>query len=225
MKYKSIIFDFDGILNDTEEIKFNIWRKVLGIKVSKLEYLKKYCGESSEFIAQSYKNKYKLKNSVKDLVTRNVVVSKKILIKDIRPMNKNIKFLKECYKLGNIKIGLASSQDRNILIPSLRKLKILNYFHKIIAGHEIKHMKPAPDIYLVMCKKLKFKPQQAIVIEDSQAGIESAYNAGIGLIVAIPGTFTKLQDFSKAHVIVGKGIEARKWQKHLSSISQLIAFI
>ncbi len=223
MKYKAIIFDFDGILNDTEEIKFNVWKKVTNKKLNRLYYIQNLCGQSAEFIAQSYKNKYKLKNSIKDIVLRNKKLAKSILLKNVRPIKENIKFLKECYKLVNIKIGVASSQDRAILIPSLRRLKIIKYFHTIIAGHEIKNLKPASDIYLAICKKLKVNPEESVVIEDSQAGVESAYNADIGLIVAVPGYFTKLQDFSKAHIVIGKKIKPVKGQKHLLSINAIEA--
>ncbi|MBI2546180.1 HAD family phosphatase [Candidatus Woesearchaeota archaeon] len=225
MKYKAIIFDFDGVLNDTESIKFSIWKKVIGKPLSKQEYIKKYCGRSAEFIAAAYRKEINLKQSVEEIVAKNKEVSKIILLKDIRPIKRNIEFLKKCYKIENLKIGLASSQERSILVPSLKRLNIQKYFTRILAGHEIKRMKPAPDIYLAICKKLGVKPKEAIVIEDSQAGVESAAAAGIGLIVAIPREFTKLQDFSRSHIVIGMNIRAKKGQLKLSGVDKLLKML
>lgn len=58
-------------------------------------------------------------------------------------------------------------------------LGIYPFFQYIICGNEVVHPKPAPDIYLQAIKLCKISPSQAIAVEDSHIGMESATKAGI----------------------------------------------
>ena len=61
----------------------------------------------------------------------------------------------------------------------------MQYMDDIIYGFEVEHGKPAPDIFLKACEKLGVLPGEALVLEDSEAGIDSAYQAHI-LVICIP---------------------------------------
>ena len=56
---------------------------------------------------------------------------------------------------------------------------IKDMFDKITCGDEIKNLKPDPDIFLKSAQKLALNPDECIVIEDSPAGIQAAFNAGM----------------------------------------------
>ena len=58
----------------------------------------------------------------------------------------------------------------------------MQYMDDIIYGFEVEHGKPAPDIFLKACEKLDVLPEEALVLEDSEAGIDSAYQAHIPVI-------------------------------------------
>lgn len=210
MKYKAIIFDFDGVLNDTEGIKFDVWKGIaeqFGKRLDKQFFIKNCTGRSGPVISAILSRKYSIPLKPREFAKRVNALSRPILAKKLRPIQKNIELLKKSYKIFNGVVGLASSQERGILVYSIKKLKIEKYIKEIISGDEIKNLKPMPDIYLAICKKLKANPKDCIVVEDSQAGVESAYDAHVGKIIAIPEKFTKTQDFSKAHLIVSSELK------------------
>ena len=64
----------------------------------------------------------------------------------------------------------------------LRSLLEDQYMDDIVYGFEVEHGKPAPDIFLKACEKLDVLPNEALVLEDSEAGIDSAYQAHIPVI-------------------------------------------
>ena len=56
---------------------------------------------------------------------------------------------------------------------------ILSYFDEIICGSDVQRGKPYPDIFLKACERLNVLPSEAIVLEDSEAGIQAAYDAKV----------------------------------------------
>jgi HAD superfamily hydrolase (TIGR01509 family) len=79
-----------------------------------------------------------------------------------------------------ISLAVASSADRIKIEANLKAIKVdPAWFHAIVAGDEVPHMKPAPDIYLAAAEKLGAAPANCCVIEDSISGIRAAKAAGM----------------------------------------------
>jgi beta-phosphoglucomutase-like phosphatase (HAD superfamily) len=72
----------------------------------------------------------------------------------------------------------------------LDKCNIRRYFKAAVAGDEVTHCKPDPEIYLTAAAKLGLEPSECVVFEDAEAGIESAKRAGIK-VVALATTFDR----------------------------------
>lgn len=89
-----------------------------------------------------------------------------------------LEYLKDkCFKIA---IASSSTEDRALTI--LRQHNIIEYFDEFVFGHEVKKGKPNPDIFLKTCDKLSEKPEECLVLEDSEAGIQAAYSASIPVI-------------------------------------------
>ncbi|GAA1899155.1 HAD-IA family hydrolase [Asanoa iriomotensis] len=71
----------------------------------------------------------------------------------------------------------------------------------VLAGDVVPHKKPAPDIYLLALSRLGLSPEEAVVVEDSQNGLEAARAAGIPCVVTVNG-YTKDEDFTGAAFVV-----------------------
>ena len=71
----------------------------------------------------------------------------------------------------------------------------LNYFEVIITAESVKHGKPAPDGYLLACRKLGVAPAEAMVLEDSHNGIQAALKAGCKPVM-IPDMIPPTEDLS-----------------------------
>lgn len=105
-------------------------------------------------------------------------------------------FLKE----NGYLLALASSSKREIISFYLEIEEIPDYFDVIIAGDEVTKGKPDPEIFLKACEKLKIKPEEALVLEDSLAGIEAANRAGTSSFL-IEDDLTDLPPIKGKHLL------------------------
>ena len=64
----------------------------------------------------------------------------------------------------------------------MRQHNIVEYFDEFVFGNEVKKGKPNPDIFLKACDKISVNPEECLVLEDSESGIQSAYSANIPVI-------------------------------------------
>ena len=80
-------------------------------------------------------------------------------------------------------LALVSNSDRSVVYPIIKDLNIHEgVFDLVITGDEVKHHKPAPDIYQKVLKSLKLKNHEVVVFEDSVSGSEAANGAGLEVI-------------------------------------------
>lgn len=207
MKIKSIIFDFDETLVDTEDAHLGAWRHVLGKsdKNLPLEEYFTYVGHGDEKIAELLCLKKNL-DSPSSLLSgkRAQYLYEKSKIK---PIQATIDFIFELEKqkasLG-IKLAIATAAPKEEILPFLKDLKILDFFDLILSGTDLKGYqdpegcnKPKSYIYLEAAKQLHCKPNQCIVIEDSYFGVTAGISAGC-ITIAVPNEYTKHQDLSHA---------------------------
>ena len=183
MRKKGVIFDLDGVIVDTAKFHFLAWKEIarkLGYnftekdneelkgvsRVQSLEILLKKAG-----IQMDEKEKQKLlqqKNALYlDLVSR-------INEKEILPGIANVLDYLEKEKIP-FALGSASKNAPFIL----EKLKLKDKFTAIVDGNDVVKAKPDPEVFLTAAKKLGLKPQNCVVIEDAQAGIDAANKAGM----------------------------------------------
>ena len=86
-----------------------------------------------------------------------------------------LKYLKD----NDFKITLATSAVSERAFKQLRQGNIEKFFNVVVCRDEVRETKPNPEIFLKAAKKLMVEPNECIVIEDSSAGIEAAFNAGM----------------------------------------------
>jgi HAD superfamily hydrolase (TIGR01509 family) len=89
-----------------------------------------------------------------------------------------------------IPVGVASSSPRERLHRTLSRAGLLDAFDVTVAGDEVQHGKPAPDMFLLTAARLGAAPTECVVVEDSPPGIEAALAAGMHTIAVcrVPGT-------------------------------------
>jgi mannitol-1-/sugar-/sorbitol-6-phosphatase len=81
-----------------------------------------------------------------------------------------------------IPVGVASSSPRERLQRTLTRAGLLDAFDVTVAGDEVEHGKPAPDMFLLTAERLGVPPEQCIVIEDSPPGVQAGVAAGMHTI-------------------------------------------
>lgn len=202
---KSVIFDFDGVLADTERLQYEKWNLVLkkfGIRISKEEYIKEYCGKSSKKeIPKLLIKRYKIPIGEKELYTEAQLFLKSLFEKKAKLMPFALKALKKISK--RYKIAIASGETNEQLEMKLRAVRLEKFFPPEVRVTEenTRRGKPFPDMYIYATKILGVRSKEAVAFEDTEKGIKSAKAAGL-YVIALPNIFTRNQDFSKADRIV-----------------------
>lgn len=201
---EAVIFDRDGVLVDSEytnikaaELSF----AELGIELTEdekkwivgrhqLDYLipfkQKYHFSEEKFIELQRKNYYEVLESTPVI-------------------EKTIELLKKLHR-RKIPIALCTSSGREGSEKLLSKLNIKDLFTLLVTKEDYSKRKPDPDPYQITAKKLGLKPDECLVIEDSEVGLKSALAAGMKCIV-IYNKYTEEHDFSGALKIVGSADE------------------
>lgn len=196
----TVIFDMDGVIIDSEVIYIDFFQKVLqdfDVEISE-EDLFSLAGLSQQKTDEFLKSKLHRKPEEVYSLMKKYIDDDKINYSSI-VMDGFYPLLKEL-KRKNFEIALASSSPKKTINNVLEELDIKDEFDAVISGEDFKESKPNPEIYIKTCEILGIRPKDAIAIEDSDYGIDSAKNAGLTVIARRENRFNFKQD--KADFIV-----------------------
>lgn len=185
-RIKAIIFDFDGVLIDSEKLKNKAWeRSVQSLKIAPNKQV------IAEGVGKSARERFKAIQEAHAITMEfNEFYSlwKKyytMLTPKIKPIQSNIAFLQKASQ-SRLKIAMATSCEEEFLEECLARFKLKNLFDEIVSSKDVHESglkpKPAPDIYELTAKKLGLSPENCVVIEDSHAGVAAATAAGMKCI-------------------------------------------
>lgn len=181
---KAIIFDLDGILIDSEPIAYSILQEMVSVYGGSIpleDYTANYLGRTVAMGMATIKSIFNAPESEEELMEIYLRKEKEKLAEGV-PLKPGVKELLVYIKNCGYKTIVASSSVRERAESILKSYDILKYFDDMVFGYEVPKGKPNPDIFLKACEKLGVQPHEAIVIEDSEAGIEAAYSANITTI-------------------------------------------
>lgn len=184
---KAVIFDMDGLMIDSEQVTFEGYQEVLkkmGLTISK-DFYKSLLGKPiSGIFNQFYKvygNDFEIERVIKDV---HAYVANRFETEGV-PLKEGLIELLKYLKANNYKTIVATSSQRKRVDTILSLANLTNYFDDSICGDEVKNGKPNPEVFIKSCEKLAVLPSEAIVLEDSEAGIEAAFNAEIKVICIV----------------------------------------
>ena len=211
---KLVIFDYDGLLVNTEEIVFLAEKKLLkdyGIKLT-LKIFFNLLGRSVKETMIYYKRKYSLKESVEKLLYKRHQIYHHLLKKNIK-LRKGALELLEFLEKNKIRKVIASSGTKEHVMHGLKALKIETLFEEITTVDEVKEGKPAPDLFLKALEKANardhVKRSEALVLEDSLTGVRAAKAARIK-VIAVPFFKQTFPSYSSSPLIASSLKEVKK---------------
>lgn len=178
MTKKAFIFDLDGVIVDTAKYHFLAWQKIsdsLGIEftpehnehlkgVSRIRSLDIILDLGKINATQQDKDQW-LRQKNEDYLAYIDAMDESEILSGVLNI---LQFLKE--KEQPIALGSASKNAR----PILEKVKLIQFFDTIVDGNDVTNAKPDPEVFLQCARKLNITPENAIVFEDSVAGIQAA---------------------------------------------------
>ncbi len=208
---KAVIFDFDGVISDSEPSHFAAYNKVLadfGIQIKKEEYYAEYLGFTDYELFETLKKKFKTdyeRTPIERLVESKAVFFEKI-IREADHLIEGIPELIEKLKSNNIKVAIYSGALPADIKIMLEDSGLADYFDVIVTADDVEKGKPDPEGYLLALKKLNGIPdvliaaKQCVVIEDSHWGIVAAKKAGMK-VVAVTNSYPA-GELKEADVII-----------------------
>lgn len=181
---KAVIFDLDGLLVDSEIVAYKIYKEMLNefeYNFSIEEYAKNFSGKTLINNITYLINTYNLPLDINIALEKVLEIENKFIEEGIE-LKAGAKELLSYLKSNSYKIALASSSIKDRALTILKQNNIIEYFDDFVFGYEVEKGKPYPDIFLKACEKLSESPENCLVLEDSEAGIQAAYSANIPVI-------------------------------------------
>lgn len=184
-KFCACIFDFDGVVMDTEKYHYNAWKSAFarhGIELTEEEYapLKSTGKYVIECVGRRAGCNFTEREKEGIYSTKIEVFSQ--LIKDIseRDIVCGVLDFLALLKENKVKTAVASSARTTTTL--IQKFGLRSLFDAVVDGNSGHKKKPSPDIFLAASKQLDVPNGECLVFEDSVAGIEAAVNAGMSVI-------------------------------------------
>jgi len=183
MNKRFVLFDFDGVIVNTEESNARYFEKALasfGIYLSEEDKHKLIGTKDNENVMRLLSRATK-KVTLEELQLKRKEVGNTYENSDISPMPGLISLIQNFRKKG-LKIGIVSSTSTRLIIIALNRMKMMNLFDVIVCGDMCTKGKPDPEGYKKAMSLLNAKPEECIVFEDSEVGIHAAKMAGTQVV-------------------------------------------
>jgi len=209
MDVKSLIFDMDGLLIDSEELYHKASFDICAIfgKVPTDDVFTRCMGQKLAHSMAVYVEMMDLPVSPEELLS----MMHERMVRDINDNLKMMPGATDILKFYHKKIpmALATGSSTIILDAVLKKTQMAEYFDVIVSADVVDRGKPDPAIFLHAAKKLGVEPQSAVIFEDAQNGVIAGHAAG-AYVIAVPNRFTLGADFSKADIVVSNLFQAKE---------------
>lgn len=187
-RIKAVIFDMDGLMFDTERIAQTAWQQA----ASKFGY---------DFPAEIYAGiiglalpdvaQYTRTTFGEDFPYDTIYQRKQELVDEFitthgTPLKAGLVELMDRIESANLLMALASSSGKGTILRNMEHAGLQSgRFRAIVGGDEISRGKPAPDIFLAASRRLGAAPEECLVLEDSNIGIQAACAAGM-IAIMVP---------------------------------------
>jgi HAD superfamily hydrolase (TIGR01509 family) len=195
---RALIFDFDGLILETEEPIYRSWMEVYeahGVALPFELWVKTVGSSNQAFHPQLYLEQRLGVALPQDVLDRRIARRVELVIAE--PLRAGVADLAGAARASGIKVGVASSSSRDWVRGHLERLGIFDLFDCLRCRDDVEHVKPDPDLYLASLDCLGVVAAEAVAIEDSPNGITAAKNAGLRCVV-VPNSITAGLDLSQA---------------------------
>ena len=211
---KALVFDFDGLIVDTEMSSYQTWQEIYAEHDCQLPFSTwAICigGSPQLFDPCEY-----LEQQIGRPVLREEIRLRRrqrhIRMVEAQPVLPGVEdYLLSAKRLG-LKIGVASSSRHEWVDTHLTRLGLIDYFDSVKCFDDVKRTKPDPELYLAVLDALGVHGQQAIALEDSPNGVIAAQQAGI-FCVAVPNPVTSQLSLLHADLCLSSLTEVR-WSNY-----------
>lgn len=217
---KAVIFDFDGLIIDTETPCYHAFNRIYqeyGAELPLSLYAQCVGTSFDHFNPYTYLSEIAQQDIDYDVIKTKFKLFHEEMLSETTLRPGVIDYLEAARQL-NLKIGLASSSPISWIEPYLSKYKLGTYFDTLCTADQVSQVKPDPELYLLALQRLGVSPEEAISFEDSLNGFTAARTAGLHCVV-VPNEITKHFDFRGVDLLLHsmKEMDLRDVIEHLST--------
>ena len=211
MKLKAVIFDFDGVIANTEPIHLGAFQRTLdglGIRLTEEDYYARYLAYDDKTFFRRFLGDRDYEHEealIAELIQRksghydNLIKGNIEILPGVRNFIEMI--------AGKYRIAIGSGAMKGEIEDILEFAGIRGLFEIIVGAEDIENCKPAPDVYLEVLRRLNesssasenISAYECLVIEDSVSGIKAALAAGMKCL-AVTNSYSA-DELSSAHMV------------------------
>ncbi|MEL7636438.1 MAG: HAD-IA family hydrolase [Anaerolineaceae bacterium] len=201
---RALIFDFDGLILDTETAEVKIWEDLyaqVGLPFD-IDAHRGSVGTSGSLVFDPAQPLADREGESRSFEQIRAQYRQKAYqnAKTMEAMEGVVDLIASAKAKGYL-LAVGSSASYSWVGSNLARLGLLDEFDVIVTSDDVENAKPDPDIFLKVLEKLGVSAQNALVFEDSQNGVLAAHRAGIRAI-AVPNPITAFMDFSLATAVI-----------------------
>lgn len=196
----AVIFDFDGVIVNTEPLHYRAMQEVLsplGLGYPWEDYLSTYIGfDDRDALRERYKQAGKRLDDgdLGDLVRRKADVFERLVLSEgAEPYPGVVRFIRSL--VGHLPVALCSGALRRDVMPILVRLHLDRCFNVMVTADDVKASKPDPESYVLAVSRLRaayphvgIREESCVAVEDTPAGISAAKGAGLK-VLALPNSY------------------------------------
>jgi len=181
--YKAVIFDLDGTLVDS----MWIWEQIdIDFLVERGHELpadlqKEIEGCSFSETAKYFKDRFDLEEDIDTIKSAWIGMAENFYAEKIF-LKKGVLDLLNLFKEKGIKMGIGTSNSRELAEAVLKSNDVLDYFEVLVTSCDVKKGKPEPDVFLKAAELMNVPSEDCLVFEDTHAGVLAGKAAGMDVI-------------------------------------------
>ncbi|NJN55393.1 MAG: HAD family phosphatase [Anaerolineae bacterium] len=201
-RLEAIVFDMDGLMVDSEPLSRQAWD----------EFLRPYGGHITDALQSQIiglradlstpliRDAFDIPLSVSEIIEQRSLIYARIREQGV-PVMPGLMELQAAIAVRDIPWAVASASGQRHVQEILAQLELTDKVYATACGDEVRHGKPAPDLYLLAAARLGIDPTLCLALEDSVPGSQAAAAAGM-TVIAVPNGHTADADFSHVYAVV-----------------------
>lgn len=217
MNPAAVIFDFDGVIVDTEPLHYQTFQKILvdrNLGYSWEDYVAVYMGFDDR---DAFREAFRqggiplATDELEQLIARKATLFQEVIAAGVTPYAGVIALIRQLHA-RQTPLAICSGALRSDIMPIIQQLGITDCFSQIVTADDVPHSKPDPTCYRIAAQELiaahpdRLRPDSCMIaIEDTPAGISSAKGAGLR-VVAVSNSYPPEQ-LQQADRIVSSLVE------------------
>ncbi len=193
---EAVIFDFDGLILDTESTLFAAWQRTyaeFGVELP----LSLWTANIGGYSYEAFHPMDHLERLTGQTLDRDTINQRRrewywgqVYVQDVMP---GVRAAVDAAAEMGLKLGVASSSDRKWVTGHLERLDLLDRFDALVCGDEVARVKPDPELYRTALDTLGVPAARCFAVEDSPKGVAAAKGACL-YCVAVPNPVTETLD-------------------------------